>query len=127
MVELATEGWEQERARLLRTNISELGLSIAGTPLQGLVERLYAELDAVGLRFEPKVYLAEEWACPDGVPIIGIPFYLADPRLMRIEDEMMDGVEAESDEDILAHLCMAVRADHRARDRAEHTGSGPTE
>ena len=96
--------WEEEREHLLQTRIPDLNLRIEGTPLQRLVQRLYAELDAAGIRFKPRVYLADEWACPDGIPLIGIPFYLADPRLMRIEDEMMDGVEAESDEDILGLL-----------------------
>jgi hypothetical protein len=96
--------WEEEREQLLQTRIPELNLRIDGTPLQRLVDRLYDELDAAGIRFRPRVYLSDEWACPDGVPLIGIPFYLADPRLMRIEDEMMDGVEAESDEDILGLL-----------------------
>jgi hypothetical protein len=73
----ATEGerWAQERERLLATRISDLGLRIEGTPLEPLVERLYAELDAVGIRFKPVVYLADEWACPDGVPLIGVPFW----------------------------------------------------
>lgn len=103
-IPVGMEGWQRERDQLLHTKISELGLRIAGTRLQVLVDRLYAELDAAGIRFKPEVYLSDEWACPDGVPIIGIPFYLADPRLLRIEDEMMDGVEAESDEEILAYL-----------------------
>jgi hypothetical protein len=98
------EIWKQERERLLQTKISELGLRIENTALRVLVERLYQELEDAGIRFKPPVYLSDEWACPDGVPLIGIPFYLADPRLIRIEDEMMDGVEAQSDEDVLALL-----------------------
>src|SRR4029078_7435679 len=51
------------------------------------VDRLYAELDAKGLCFHPPVYLSDEWGCPDGTPVIGVPFYLADQRLERIEAE----------------------------------------
>jgi hypothetical protein len=98
------EDWVAERARILKATIDQLGLRIEGTYLEKLVSRLYAELDAAGIRFKPRVYLADEWACPDGVPVIGIPFYLADEKLSRIEDEMMDGIEASSEDTILAYL-----------------------
>src|SRR5207245_1274351 len=35
----------------------------------------------------------DTWGCPDGVPVIGIPFYLADRRLARIEEEQTGEVE----------------------------------
>jgi hypothetical protein len=38
------------------------------------------------------------------VPIIGVPFYLADPELTRLEDELREGVEAESDDQIMRYL-----------------------
>ena len=98
------EEWVAERARILKATIDQLGLRIEGTYLEQLVTRLYSELDAAGIRFKPKVYLADEWACPDGVPVIGIPFYLADEKLSRLEDEMMDGIEASSEDTILAYL-----------------------
>ena len=41
-----------------------------------------------GLAFRPPVYLSDQWGCPDGTPLIGVPFYLADARLERIEAEM---------------------------------------
>src|SRR5438874_5242309 len=44
-------------------------------------------------RFKPPVYLSDEWGCPDGTPLIGVPFYLVDPRLERLEAEMTGGVE----------------------------------
>jgi hypothetical protein len=98
------DDWQIERARMLKETIDQLGLRIEGTYLEQLVTRLYAELDAAGIKFKPKVYLADEWACPDGVPVIGIPFYLADDKLSRIEDEMMDGIEASTEDTILAYL-----------------------
>lgn len=88
---------------LLPRRISDLELRIAGTRLEGLVARLYADLEAGGLVFRPKCYLADEWGCPTGVPVIGIPFYLADPQLSRIEGELT-GIEAESDAEILMYL-----------------------
>jgi hypothetical protein len=52
------------------------------------------------------VWLSEEWFSPDGVPGIAVPFYLAHPRLERLERRMMRNVEggsAESAMRILRH------------------------
>jgi hypothetical protein len=103
-VEAAPDPWSAQRAQLLRRRIDELGLTIEGTYLEKIIARLYAELQGAGIKLRPKVYLSYEWSCPDGVPVIGIPFYLADARLARIEDEMMDGVEAQSELEILSYL-----------------------
>jgi hypothetical protein len=89
--------WERERRELLGRRISDLGLRIQGTPLEALVDRLYGELAARGVRYMPPVYLSDEWGCPSGVPVIGVPFYLADPRLSRLEAEAAADVEGERD------------------------------
>lgn len=102
--ETAPQAWSAERERLLQQHISEMGLKIEGTYLEKIIERLYSELHRAGIKLRPKVYLSNEWSCPDGVPVIGVPFYLVDPRLAKIEDEMMDGVEAESEQEILSYL-----------------------
>jgi hypothetical protein len=94
---MAADDWEQQRALLLGHRISELGLSIRGSRVERLVEQLYAELDAKGIRFKPPVYLSDQWGCPDGTPLIGVPFYLADPRLERIEAEMALAVEDDAE------------------------------
>ena len=57
------------------------------------MQRLYSELDERGIRFRPHVWLSEEWFSPDGVPGIAVPFYLAHPRLMRLERKMTREVE----------------------------------
>jgi len=93
----ARDDWAGERTALYERRISDLGLSISGTPIEALVERLYAELAAKRLAFRPPVYLSDEWGCPDGTPLIGVPFYLADPRLRRIEEEHVGSVEGERD------------------------------
>jgi hypothetical protein len=102
--EASSQDWSAEREALLRKRIKDLGLKIEGTYLESLVKKLYQELGAAGLQFQPRVYLSNEWSCPDGVPVIGIPFYLADPRLARLEDEIMEGIEAETEEEILSYL-----------------------
>lgn len=91
------EDWLLQRAELLGRRISDLGLSIRGTRVERLVQQLHGELAARGLRFRPPVYLSDEWGCPDGTPLIGVPFYLADARLERIEAEMAFGVESDAE------------------------------
>lgn len=91
------EEWEGERRALLDRRISELGLTIEGTAVERLVGQLHDELAARGLAFRPPVYLSDQWGCPDGTPLIGVPFYLADPRLARIEEEVAIEVEGEKD------------------------------
>jgi hypothetical protein len=89
--------WDAERSALLGRKISELGLTIRGTRVERLVGQLYDELAARGLAFRPPVYLSDQWGCPDGTPLIGVPFYLVDPRLERIEAEMSAGVEDDTE------------------------------
>lgn len=89
--------WESERQTLLSRQISELGLAIPGTRVERMVDQLYRELEAKNLSFRPPVYLSDQWGCPDGTPLIGVPFYLADPRLERIEDDFAEGIESDQE------------------------------
>src|SRR5260221_13488053 len=76
---------------LLNQPIRNLGLKLEGSPLERFVRQLYRELDRKGVRkFRPQCYLTSEWGCPSGEPIIGIPFYLANPELAQLEKEMAD-------------------------------------
>lgn len=79
--------------QLLRLRLCDLRLDLHRSPLQRHVQRLYRELDGRGIRFRPHVWLAGEWFSPDGVPGIAVPFYLAHPRLMRLERKMTQEVE----------------------------------
>ena len=92
-----TTDWETERTALLGRKISELGLTLAGSRVEHLVDELYRELADKGLAFRPPVYLSDQWGCPDGTPLIGVPFYLADARLERIEAEMSAGIETDAE------------------------------
>ena len=88
------EEWENLLdEQLLRIRVRDLGLQIEGSVLQSRVEQLYAELDDRGIGFHPPCYLANEWLCPDRVPMIGVPFYLVHPRLKQLEQDMMLEVE----------------------------------
>jgi len=102
--ESAQASWSEERERLLSSRVDELGLKIAGTRLEPLVAQLYRELEAAGIDLKPPVFLSDEWGCPEGVPAIGVPFYLVDARLSRLEKEVMESLEAETDAEIMAYL-----------------------
>ncbi len=78
---------------LLELRLNELHLRIEGTWIESAIERLYDELEARELVFRPRAWLSSEWFAPDGIPGIAIPFYLAHPRLMRLEKQMMLQVE----------------------------------
>src|SRR5258708_11349773 len=79
--------------QLLSLRFCDLKLKVRGTELEDAIHRLYRELEMRGIRFRPHCWLAQEWFSPDGIPGIAIPFYLAHPRLMRIERRFMREVE----------------------------------
>ena len=78
---------------LLRTRICDLKLRIPGTELESRIEKLYSELAAKDISVKPICYLGDEWFCPEGSTTIAIPFYLAHPRLKKLEEKMMMEVE----------------------------------
>jgi Putative zinc-binding metallo-peptidase len=79
--------------QLLDLRLCDLRLRLHGTPVQRRIARLYRELAARGIAFRPHAWLAEEWFSPDGVPGFAVPFYLAHPRLTRLERKMTGTVE----------------------------------
>ena len=86
-----TEKLQPELQELLQKPIRDLGLKIEGSPLERLVQQLYRELASKKLtKFHPACYLTDEWGCPSGEPVIGIPFYLAHPDLAHLERETND-------------------------------------
>src|SRR5215813_12151490 len=87
--------------QLLDLRICDLPLSLEGTYLERRVLRLYEELAARGLRFKPHVWLSEEWFTPDGIPGFAIPFYLAHPRLSKLEHQQMLEVEGGTEKEYL--------------------------
>jgi len=86
--------WESlSDEQLLSLRFCDLDLRVEHTPVQASVDRLYEELDARGIRFRPHCWFSQEWFSPDGIPGIAIPFYLAHPRLARLERHHMREVE----------------------------------
>lgn len=79
--------------QLLDMRICDLGLRLEETPLVDTRDQLYAELAARSITLRPRCWLSDDWFSPDGIPGIAIPFYLAHPRLMRLERKQMLEVE----------------------------------
>jgi len=104
-----TKNWEElPDDEILNMRIRDLNLQIQGSLLEPLIDGLYQELDARGIAYHPPCYLADEWLCPDRVPIIGIPFCLAHPRLRDIEQKMMFELEGGTEQScmkLLRHEC----------------------
>jgi hypothetical protein len=100
---------DKNQRELLSRKINELSLTIQGTQLEASVSRLYQELKKGGISFKPKTYLADEWGCPHGIPVIGIPFYLADPELCKLEGQLT-GIEAEEEAEVM--MCLRHEAGH---------------
>ena len=93
------EAWTKLRdPELLNQRICDLNLSIKGSKLQKLIDQLHGELSDRGLKLKPHCWLSDDWFSPDGIPGIAIPFYMAHPRLMRLERSQMLEVEGGTQE-----------------------------
>jgi hypothetical protein len=85
--------WENLRRKLFEKRICDLGLRIQGSPIEPFIGQLECELAAKDVHYTPSFYLTDSWGCPDKVPAIGIPFYLASAPLGRIEKELTGSLE----------------------------------
>jgi len=90
--------------QLLDVRMCDLGVTIEGTDLEARIAEVNDELAARGLVFRPHYWLSDEWFTPDGVPGVAIPFYLAHPRLARLELAQMLEVEGGDPESCLRIL-----------------------
>ncbi|HEX7116619.1 MAG TPA: putative zinc-binding metallopeptidase [Steroidobacter sp.] len=78
---------------LLDRRLCDLRLTLKGSRVERCWRDVRRDLARRGIRFRPHLWLSEEWFSPDGVPGIAVPFYMAHPRLMRLERRMMGEVE----------------------------------
>jgi hypothetical protein len=86
---------------LLKLRIRDLPVKLEGTPLKRRVRQLYKELAAQGIQFKPHVWLSDEFFTPDHVPGFALPFYLAHPRLMKLERKQMLQIEGGNEQDFM--------------------------
>ena len=75
--------------QLLKRRLSSLRVTVEGTWLEDCLEALHEELEERGIRLRPHAWISSEWFSPDNTPGIAIPFYLAHPRLMKLEKKMI--------------------------------------
>lgn len=83
---------ELDDEALLELRMCDLPVAIEDTLADRLAE-LRADLDGRGLGFRLHFYLSDEWFTPDGATAIAIPFYMAHPRLAKLEEAQMLEVE----------------------------------
>ncbi|MFT7463564.1 MAG: hypothetical protein ACI9EF_001909 [Pseudohongiellaceae bacterium] len=115
---------------LLGLRFADLGLGLKGSWMETELQRLHGQLERRGLRFKPHAWLSTDWFSPIGVPGIAVPFYLAHPRLIRLERRLMLEVEGGPRDEfrrLLRHECghaiqQAFRLQRRTRWR-QHFGS----
>ena len=74
---------------LLGLRLCDLPLRLKDTLISRRVARLHRELAARNIIALPHVWLSEEFFTPDRTLGFAVPFYLAHPRLMRLERSQM--------------------------------------
>jgi len=108
---------------LLKVRIRNLRIDLKRSVIWPEIEKLYSELDRRSIRFRPRVWLSTEWFSPDGIPGIAVPFFVAHPRLRRLEQRMMGEVEGSNAKwrlRILRHEAgHAIDTAYRLRRRAD--------
>jgi hypothetical protein len=83
----------------------ELGLTIAGTPLEPILAEFAGELAVAGVeRVRPRFYLSTEWGVPFETVAVAIPFYLVRPDLAQLHADRTGLVEGVDRGEILRYL-----------------------
>lgn len=118
---------------LLQLRLKDLHVTVEGTWLEDQLHQLYDELAQRDLRLKPHAWISDEWFSPRSTPGIAIPFYLAHPRLMRLERKMILEVEGGSERDCMrilrhetGHAVQHAFGLHRRRRWQELFGSTST-
>jgi len=114
---------------LLARRLCDLKLRFEGSWVHDNLKEVHEQLARRGLRLRPHAWYGTEWFSPEGEPGIAVPFFLAHPRLARLERRMMLEVEGGNREEclkILRHECghafQHAYALHRRRDWQRHFG-----
>ena len=94
--------WPDEK--LLDLRMCQLDLRIEGSRLEKQIHHLYMELEQKSIGFRPHFWLSNDWFTPDGIPGIAVPFYMAHPRLARLELNQMFEVEGGTSEQCMRIL-----------------------
>ncbi|MCU0668996.1 MAG: putative zinc-binding metallopeptidase [Myxococcota bacterium] len=97
--------WEDlSDEELLDLRFCDLGIRVAGSPVEVRLAKLHAELARAGFtRFRPHAWLSTSWFTPHGSSGFAVPFYLAHPRLVRVERWQIGDAEGSTRE-----ICMRL-------------------
>src|SRR5260370_38867473 len=79
--------------QLFKLRLRDLKVTVEGTWLEDCFNNLLDELDQRRIRVRPHAWISSEWFSPEDTPGIAFPFYLAHPRLMRLEQKKIIDVE----------------------------------
>jgi hypothetical protein len=90
--------------KLLKLRLKDLKVTVEGTWLEECLRELHRDLRRRRLRIRPHAWLSDEWFSPDNTPGIAMPFYLAHPRLMRLERKKIIDVEGGTPQECLRIL-----------------------
>jgi hypothetical protein len=86
---------------LLQLRFCDLPIRLSGSPVSERAARVFGELADRQIKVRPSIWLSEEWFNPDGTVGFAIPFYLAHPRLIRLERRLMLEAEGASEREAL--------------------------
>ena len=94
-----------EPTGLGQVRFRDLGLTMAGTALEPILDEFAGELGAAGItRVTPRFYLSTEWGVPFETVAVAIPYYLARPDLAAFHADRTGLVEGTDRGDILRYL-----------------------
>ena len=79
--------------QLLKVRLKDLRVKVDGTWLEDCLLTLHDELAERSITVRPHAWISNEWFSPENTPGIAMPFFLAHPRLMRLEKKMIIDVE----------------------------------
>jgi hypothetical protein len=83
---------------LLATRICDLDICLKKhRKIQKQITTVCYELRLKGFtQFKPSFYLGDEWFSPEGICSVSIPFYLAHPKLLKLEKKLNNEAEGET-------------------------------
>jgi hypothetical protein len=120
-------------AGLLDVRLKDLDLQFEGTWLEECLSGLHDELARRGLRVRPHGWISDEWFSPENTLGIAFPFYLAHPRLRRLERKMLFDVEGGTRTECMrilrheaGHVVQHAFGLHRRRRWQRHFGRSST-
>lgn len=116
-------------AELLGVRLCDLGVTLENTWLEGALDDLHTELERRGIVARAHAWLSDEWFSPHDTAGIAIPFYLAHPRLMRLERKMVREVEGGAKRECMrilrhemGHVMQRAYGLHRRKVWRDHFG-----